>query len=294
MAGMTTLGALMGTRFAGPVFGADLKHHDLFKVERTEGPPVYGEYFLIPVPGSETEFNIEIDSFGYVDRFNIGNHHPDARKRFTAEECTAVQKVIRLFFSDPNIFKEKFLPPARCLGDVSFRPDWIAQERLRRSWMFWANYNSDDPIYLGDFLGDDVVRGVATNKENQVIRIDDVATQLRGLPLDNHVLANIGKILDTFSFDPKGKKDIVSYRGTVGPLSAREAALRSANQYDQDIIDKTEVGKLLVNEAVLDAICDLAVKFFQLQGLGYAAALEAAHKKIGPEPEPKLPEKWRR
>src|SRR5579862_3123665 len=149
-------GMFTHARFAGPIFGTDLKHHDLFKVERTEGPPVYGEYILLPTPGSGDDFNIGIDLFGYVDRYNIANLHPDARKRFTAEECAAAETIIRAFFSDLDLFKEKFLPPAKCLGEVSFRPDWIAQERRDPLTVLWDAANSDDPIYLGDFLGDDV------------------------------------------------------------------------------------------------------------------------------------------
>jgi hypothetical protein len=284
---MTTGDAFTGVRFAGPIFGADLKHHDLFKVERTQGPPVYGEYVLIPVLGSEIEFNTGIDLFGYIDRFNLGNLHPGARKRFTAEECAAVEKVIRPFFSDPDIFKQKFLPPVKSLGGVSFRPDWI----IRRPHLevLWEAANSDDPIYLEDFLGDDVEKGVATNLKNEVVRVEDVARLIRGLAVDTQIVARIDAILKGFSVDADWKNGGVAYRGTVGALSAREAALRDANRNHRAILDKTEFGKLCVNEEVMDAIRDLLVKFFQLHGLGCVAAVQAAHKKIGPEPEPKIP-----
>jgi cystathionine beta-lyase/cystathionine gamma-synthase len=107
--------------------------------------------------------------------------------------------------------------------------------------------------------------------------------------LDTQIVARIDAILKGFSVDADWKNGGVAYRGTVGALSAREAALRDANRNHRAILDKTEFGKLCVNEEVMDAIRDLLVKFFQLHGLGCVAAVQAAHKKIGPEPEPKIP-----
>jgi hypothetical protein len=214
----------------------------------------------------------------------VGNLHRRARERFASEECVAAEKAIHIFLSNPNIFKDKFLRPVRFLGGVEFQPDWIVQGSLESIWMFPRASRMSDAIYVGDFLGS-ATTGTATNTKGETIRVESVATQIRGLAVDARAPANIWAILEGFSADAKGKKGLALYRGSVGSLSAREVALRNANKTGSDILDKTERGKLLINEEVMDAVRDLLVKFYQLQGLGCLAAIGAAHRAIGPEPD---------
>jgi len=284
---MATVSVFTCVKFAGPMFGADLVQHDLFKVERTEGAPIYGEYFLIPVPDGSSDFNIGIRLFGYLDRFNIGNPHRHARQQFTVEECAAAEKVIHLFFSNPDIFNDRFLQPARASGGVSFQVDWIVQKHPEPAWLSFLPSNPDGPIYLGDFLGG-ASTDTVTNSKGQIFTVEDMATQIRRLAVDAHALANVQRILSEFGVDSKGKGRRMLYRGSAGPLSAREAVLREANRTGSEIIDMTERGRLLINEGVIDAIYTLLVKYYQLQGLNCLAAVHAAHRAVGPEPN--LPE----
>jgi hypothetical protein len=84
-------------------------------------------YFFPDEKGSD--FNIEIGLFGYVDPYNVGDLHPQARKHFTDEEWLTIEELIRTYFlSKPDIFAKRFLPPARFVGGVTFRPNWIIHE----------------------------------------------------------------------------------------------------------------------------------------------------------------------
>jgi hypothetical protein len=102
--------------------------HDLFKITRAAGPVVYGEYiFFFGEDGND--FNVEMGPFGYTDPHDAGVLDPSFREDFSAEESSAAEQSIRSYFSNPAIFKERFLmPPARFLGDISFRPNWIVQK----------------------------------------------------------------------------------------------------------------------------------------------------------------------
>jgi hypothetical protein len=117
---------------AGTVGGADEAEHDLFKIEKGDGPPLYGDYFYI-FPNDEPFFNIEIGVFGYLDPYAVGDLDPTYRLHFTAEESEAVEQLIRSFFlSNPRIFTKRWPPPLRFSGGVSFRPNWIIRKDLDR------------------------------------------------------------------------------------------------------------------------------------------------------------------
>jgi hypothetical protein len=117
---------------AGVVQGADETGHNTFKIERGEDPPLYGDYFYV-FPNDGTEFNIEIGVFGYVDPNNIGNLHPAARQQFSAEESSTACQLIRSYFlSNPLIYTKRWPAPARFLGGVCFRSNWIVEKPLAR------------------------------------------------------------------------------------------------------------------------------------------------------------------
>jgi hypothetical protein len=114
--------------FAGVVWDVDHTPHDVFKIERAGEPALYGDYFLVSPSDNENEFNTEIGLFGYLGRLDVGNPDPTLRQQFAGEERQAVERLIRSYFSNPNVFDDQFLPPVRCLGGVSFRPNWIIQK----------------------------------------------------------------------------------------------------------------------------------------------------------------------
>ena len=112
---------------AGATSGDDDRNHFLFKIERTSGAPVYGEY-VYQFLDNKYDFNVEIALFGYPDYRCLGS--PDSTKRhsFSAEEASSAQNLIRSYFlSDPPVYKQMFLN-ARFAGGVSFRADWIVRE----------------------------------------------------------------------------------------------------------------------------------------------------------------------
>jgi hypothetical protein len=113
---------------AGSVRGADEVGHDLFEIERDDGPPPLRRLYLRFSRPEKNDFNIEIGVFGYVDPYNVGNPHPKARHHFSAEESAAIEGLIRSYFlSNPPIYAQRHLVPG-FLGGVTFRPNWILQE----------------------------------------------------------------------------------------------------------------------------------------------------------------------
>jgi hypothetical protein len=112
---------------AGSFRGVDEAGHDLFLIQRTAGPILFGEYFEAPTGANENDFNIEIGAFGFANPENAGNPDPNARQRFSAEECSAAKQLIQSYFSNPSVVLDRWqsMPEVRFLGGVRFRPDWI-------------------------------------------------------------------------------------------------------------------------------------------------------------------------
>jgi hypothetical protein len=108
---------------AGSTRGDDDGFHDLFKVVRTDGPVLYGEFKLLYMENGN-DFNIEIGPFGYLEYCYLGSSDPTRRLRFSAEEAATLEKLIRSAFLANQGFCNS-LPPARFMGGVTFRPDWI-------------------------------------------------------------------------------------------------------------------------------------------------------------------------
>ncbi|HEY4405238.1 MAG TPA: hypothetical protein VGN55_11400 [Xanthobacteraceae bacterium] len=125
---MTSGNSFKGARIrsVGMVRGVDEGGHDMFRVERTAGPFLYGEYFEV-FEENENDFNIEIGAFGFTNEDNAGNPYPSAREHFSAEECSSAQELVQQYFSNPRAVMDKWegAPHARFLGGVRFRPDWI-------------------------------------------------------------------------------------------------------------------------------------------------------------------------
>jgi hypothetical protein len=108
--------------FGGIGVGIDEEPHELIKIERTESPIVFGEYRFLDAE-NQNDFDIEVSSFGYIHHRDVGTL--DRRLTFSVAECEAIERLIRSFFANPDVFKKTFLPPARYLGGLAFTPGWI-------------------------------------------------------------------------------------------------------------------------------------------------------------------------
>jgi hypothetical protein len=101
-------------QLAGIIRGGDEAGHLVFGITPQEGPPLYGEYFEI-FEENGNDFNIEIGMFGYVNDESVGTTHPYFRAAFPAEDCLAVERLIRSFFR-----------PTLCFPCPSERDFWEA------------------------------------------------------------------------------------------------------------------------------------------------------------------------
>jgi hypothetical protein len=91
----------------------------------------YGEY-RPKWAANQTDFDIEIVSFGFVDRDNIGNPVPTARQQFSGEQRKVVESLVKALIADPEARKGKPIfcsQKARFLGAVYFLPGWIRIEQ---------------------------------------------------------------------------------------------------------------------------------------------------------------------
>jgi hypothetical protein len=109
----------------GSTRGDDDRAHRLFKIIRADGSTLYGEYIYSFLENGN-DFNIEIDLFGYAESRYLGSRDPSRRQRFSADEAATAEQLIRSYFlSEPDIYRKAFLPPAKFVGGVTFRPKWV-------------------------------------------------------------------------------------------------------------------------------------------------------------------------
>jgi hypothetical protein len=112
-------------RFVGPQLGADDEPHMVLAAELGNEGVYFGEFAAV-YESDRTHFNVEIISFGYNSKYNVGNPHPGARASFTASEIKAIRYLISaLVFSaseKPYPLKRR----DRFLGQISFRSGWVA------------------------------------------------------------------------------------------------------------------------------------------------------------------------
>ncbi len=107
----------------GDTSGDDDRNHFLVRIEESGRPPIYGEY-IYQFLENESDFNVEIDLFGYQDYHFLGSSDPTKRQSFSAEEASTAEGLIQSYFSsDPDIFKRML--GGRFVGGVSFRPNWV-------------------------------------------------------------------------------------------------------------------------------------------------------------------------
>jgi len=112
--------------FAGTVRADDGGVRE-FWVELAGRPRMYGEWRTKWTP-NENDFDIEIVTFGFGSKHNVGDPFPGARNVFTIhEEKKVIDLVARLF---SNVERRSGLSPFRgnyslFLGNIIFMPGWI-------------------------------------------------------------------------------------------------------------------------------------------------------------------------
>lgn len=123
-------------RFAGGMRGWDERHHDVYAVEY-QGRVIYGEIVHAFLP-NDNDYNIEVVSFGYGMKDNVGIPEPSSRGAYTEAELRIVRSLIvqlieagRHFEDRPSILME--YPNAHFQGQVIFREGWanVRQEVVR-------------------------------------------------------------------------------------------------------------------------------------------------------------------
>lgn len=100
---------------------------DEFQVELHDRPVLYGAW-RPSFAENGNDFDIEIISFGYTNKTNVGNIDPSARVRFSPEEISTIEGLVRDLFAHKDL-REQFSPfsvkIARFLGAVRFLPGWV-------------------------------------------------------------------------------------------------------------------------------------------------------------------------
>ncbi|TPI51520.1 hypothetical protein FJ420_33200 [Mesorhizobium sp. B3-1-3] len=111
-------------RFVGQHIGADEEPHHVLAVElRNEG--VYFGEFATAYESDENHFNIEIISFGYNSKNNIGNQHPGAKAEFNYSDSKAIHDIILELIFSPGEKPYPLKQQEWFRGGVSFRKNWI-------------------------------------------------------------------------------------------------------------------------------------------------------------------------
>lgn len=123
-------------RFAGGIRGWDERGHEVYAVE-FQGRIIYGEIVHAFLP-NDNDYNIEVVSFGYGMKDNVGIPEPSSRGAYTEAELRIVRSLIvqlieagQQFEEKPSILME--YPNAHFQGKIFFREGWanVRQEVVR-------------------------------------------------------------------------------------------------------------------------------------------------------------------
>jgi hypothetical protein len=117
-------------RFAGMGPGADERGCFVFEVQLPSYPSLYGE-FGPQWAENKNDYDIEIVSFGFTSRNNVGNPHAGARPRFSSQQRKIIEDLIVALASSPEA--QSKVPPfsfkgSRFLGRIHFLPGWIIDD----------------------------------------------------------------------------------------------------------------------------------------------------------------------
>lgn len=117
-------------RFAGGIRGGDERGYETFAVE-VNGIEYFGEIDKSFLPDRHN-YNIEIRSFGYAWRENVGNPSPGARKEFTSGEIRIIRSLaLQLVTAGLNFERRPFVltehQNSKFVGGVDFRGGWARE-----------------------------------------------------------------------------------------------------------------------------------------------------------------------
>jgi hypothetical protein len=114
-------------RLVGLVRGGDEAGHYVFELHLPPFPILYGEY-RPRWADNQNDFDVDIVSFGFRSKDNVGNPNAGARQRFASEQRAVLETLITALFARPEARKGK--PPFAAaedhfLGHVRFVSGWI-------------------------------------------------------------------------------------------------------------------------------------------------------------------------
>jgi hypothetical protein len=99
---------------------------DAFSIELTAHLALYG-IWRPKWASNENDFDVEIVSFGWAGKHNIGNPYPMARTKLTVERVNDVKELIIALIEDVDA-RRKIVPfsskTARFLGRIDFQDNW--------------------------------------------------------------------------------------------------------------------------------------------------------------------------
>lgn len=115
-------------RFAGGIRGWDELGHETFGIE-LDGNTYYGEIAKV-FAANEHDYNLEILSYGYAVREDVGLPAPESRETFSPTQAAEVEQLIRGLVAAVARWEE---PPfilrqtesSHFLGGVGFSDGWI-------------------------------------------------------------------------------------------------------------------------------------------------------------------------
>jgi len=105
----------------------DEKPRHALSVELVGQPTLYG-IWRANYAANEHDFDVEVVSFGWADKYNIGNPNPVTRRKLSAAEAADVRALVLALFKNADV-RKRVTPfsskTASFLGDIGFRTNWI-------------------------------------------------------------------------------------------------------------------------------------------------------------------------
>ena len=114
-------------RFASGIRGWDERGHEVYALE-FQGRVIYGEIDSVFLPNHH-DYNIEVVSFGYGMKENVGIPEPTSRGAYTKAELDIIRSLIVQLIRAGQRFDEKPLllmetPKSHFMGKIIFREGW--------------------------------------------------------------------------------------------------------------------------------------------------------------------------
>jgi hypothetical protein len=117
-------------RFDGSVRGADDDPHYVLAVE-LDGSRIYYGDFEPKFEEDHTHYNVEIITFGFGSRHNVGNPVPTARVAFSPSDVATIETLIRELMLSPGEKPSPLKDRSTFLGGVAFKDGWLRKRPVR-------------------------------------------------------------------------------------------------------------------------------------------------------------------